>query len=374
MSIGRATELWFSLEESGKDPLRMVAYRSDDYVATPQAASALSDVRRRWIESCLAFDEETADNVLTQAFALYPVTTVVVEVLQKGLGEIGNKWYASEATVQQEHFTSSLTIQKLDALLAAAPLPTRIGRILVACPPKEEHTIPLLILSLLLNYQGWTVVYLGANVPLARFDTTIDTIKPDLVVMAAQQLQTSATLFQAAKLLSGKDTEVAYGGLIFQQLPATRRHVPGFYLGDTIEEAVLTINRIMVSRPETPSVEPVPKQYLSAASDYRAHHALIEWDVRWLLETEGIPYEQMAATNARIADAIEAALTLGDLSFADTEVALGHQLMRNYGVSVDWQSRYFNAYYRAAYKHLHGDSAMVVAWLDALRSNLATPS
>jgi hypothetical protein len=87
---------------------------------------------------------------------------------------------------------------------------------------------------------------------------------------------------------------------------------------------------------------------------------------------EGIPYEQLAATNARLADAIVAALNLGDLTLANTEIELGLQLMRNYGIATSWQVRYFTAYFRAAYKHLGDDSAIIINWMDEIRSSLET--
>ena len=66
---------------------------------------------------------------------MFPVEAVCVEVLQKGMAEIGSHWYENGASVQQEHFASGLAMRRLDALLSASPAPTRNQTILVGCPP-----------------------------------------------------------------------------------------------------------------------------------------------------------------------------------------------------------------------------------------------
>ena len=71
------------------------------------------------------FNETSAEQTLNQAFSMFPVEAVCVEVLQKGMSEIGNKWYENHASVQQEHFASGLAMRRLDALLIASPVPSR---------------------------------------------------------------------------------------------------------------------------------------------------------------------------------------------------------------------------------------------------------
>ncbi len=171
MRINRAVDLWRSMQESGQEPLLALSIVD---VETPVATAGLisgqtlDEMKENWIAACMAFDELSADNILAQAFARYPLETVCLEILRKGLSEIGNLWYAGASTVQQEHFASSLAIRKLHALLAAAPAPTRKDRILIGCPPGEDHIFSPLMLTLFLRYRGYDVVYLGANVPIAQ--------------------------------------------------------------------------------------------------------------------------------------------------------------------------------------------------------------
>ncbi|NJN83497.1 MAG: hypothetical protein HC802_15250 [Caldilineaceae bacterium] len=58
----------------------------------------LTDLRKRWIDACLNFDEQSAESTLTQAFALFPAELVCLSVLQQGLAEIGQGWYDGRIT------------------------------------------------------------------------------------------------------------------------------------------------------------------------------------------------------------------------------------------------------------------------------------
>jgi len=163
LSISRAVKLWRQIEAEGKDPLQASPLQADvsSVAEIPAPISNLSvdsniaQLRNTWLAACLAFDEQKAENILAQAFAMYPPEVVCIELLQKGLSEIGQKWYQGEAIVQQEHFAASLAMRRLDALIAAAPPPTQSEHILVGCPPEEEHDLIILMLTLFLKRRGW---------------------------------------------------------------------------------------------------------------------------------------------------------------------------------------------------------------------------
>ena len=76
----------------------------------------------------------------------------------------------------------------------------------------------LLLLTFLLRRRGWEVVYLGANVPVQKLETTVAATNPDLVLMAAQRLQAAASLLEAAQVLQREGRALAYGGLIFNEV------------------------------------------------------------------------------------------------------------------------------------------------------------
>ncbi len=246
VSISRAVELWKGAVVAGQDPLAESSGVSSTQIPLrlPVADTRIDILRQNWLKANLAFDSFKVDEVLSQAFSVYPVETVCTEILQKGLSEIGNYWYVDQATAQQEHFASALASRRLEALISATPRPTRQQTIVIGCPPDEWHTFSVLLLSLLLRRRGLDVIYLGADIPIQQMKETAAAIKPDLIVLAAQQLTTAASLRSTALALQGTGVALAYGGAIFNRLPGVRQRIPGHFLGETLEVALDLVEQL----------------------------------------------------------------------------------------------------------------------------------
>ena len=99
MTIRRAAELWDNIEEKGGNRLDYVTLQQDDLNLVFENGDTLGDIRNAWIKNCLKFDDEATEKFLTQAFAIYPIKMVCLEILQKGLAQIGDLWFQNEATV-----------------------------------------------------------------------------------------------------------------------------------------------------------------------------------------------------------------------------------------------------------------------------------
>jgi len=372
LSIKRAVDLWRSLEAEGRDPLQDATFIAPQATAAlaPQAAGdTLAQLREAWVTACLAFDEPSAQQVLAQAFALCSPESVCLEVLQKGMAEIGEGWYRGKTTAQQEHFASALAMRRLEALIMAAPAPARRGLILVGCPPEEEHTLSLLLLTFLLRRQGWKVLYLGASVPVAHMKATIIAVQPQLVILAAQRLHTAATLFDMAQLLGQERTPLAFGGRIFNILPALRDRIPGHFLGERLEVAPQVVEQLLTSTRPLPAVEAVSQVYQQALTHYRERRTLVEAHLWGTARPEGILSDYLTLANAELGRNIVAALTLGNMAFLDADIDWLRGLLRNHEIPAKLSHDYFDAYYQAAQKHVDERGRPVVDWLAKLTDN-----
>jgi DNA-binding transcriptional MerR regulator len=368
MSISRAVALWHSLEAEGSDPLHLSAPAPAVTSPAPAlpAGAGVADLRHEWVAACLNFDEQRADQIATQAFALYPPEAVIIEVLQKGIAELGERWYQGEVTVQQEHFASALAIRRLDALIMAAPPPSRPGRILIACPPQEEHMIPPLMMTFFLRRRGWDVVFLGANVPLERLENTLATARPKLVIMPAQQLFTAASLLDMAVALHEVRVPLAFGGRIFNLIPELRRRIPGHFLGERLDEGLQTAEYILSTShlPPVPSAPIIPAAYEETLALYRHHRPQIEARVLSALQDGGIQADYLALANVDLARNLVAALRLGDVSFLGTDLEWVEGLLENFRLPVGQLETYLRAYRAALKAELDGRSKPIVTWLD----------
>lgn len=377
LSISRAVELWRTLELEGQDPLAIPEY------AQPQPESGtivisgdqVEKVRQAWIEACLAFNEAQAEQILSQAFAMYPVMTVCIQVIQHGLREIGSEWYQGKITVHQEHFTSSLAIRRLNALLTASPRPTRPGRILLACPPQEEHTIGLKLLELMLRHDGWDVVNLGANLPIEAIDQSVRKIKPRIAILSANLLLTAQTLSEMAAALQELQVPVAFGGPIFDRIPRLAERIPGYFLGKTLENAQRSVETIMAN-PDLGLASPqnVSRAATAALAEFEIRQADIHAQVNRLCKGAGIPENQLTIANLNLSQRIVAALKLGDIQLLESDIHWLEGFLRNFQAPENWLRAYLRCYHQAAGATLHGPGRMIVEWLASIsETRLAHP-
>jgi hypothetical protein len=218
-----------------------------------------------------------------------------------------------------------------------------------------------LLLTFLLRRRGWEVVYLGANVPVEQLETTVSATKPDLVVMAAQQLHTAATLRDVALALQEQGVPLAYGGLVFNLVPALRERIPGHFLGEGIEAAPQVVESLLTSP------RPVPSQ--QALASFQEHKGMIE--SRMIRTLSGAAYAptHLAVGNQRLGRSIGAALALGDMAYLGTDIAWVRGLLDFHQEPSAALDEFLRAYHRAAEEQLDERGKPITDWLGALASS-----
>lgn len=366
LSISRAVDLWNELSASGEDPLPAPP---SETISVAQIASVssvnLDMVRKQWLDACLTFNENIAEQVLNQAFALYPLDAVCIEVLQKGLTEMGELWYQEKATVQQEHFTSALAHRRLDALIAAAPPPTRSETILIGCTAEEQHTFSSLLLTLLLRRRGLKVVYLGANVPNQRFKETLLSIKPHLVILSAQLLQTANGLRETAENLMASGARVAYGGRIFNLLSEIRKRIPAHFLGESLQEAIQAVETLLRTDMPLKDFSPVSEQEKNLSNIFSRKLSLIT--INTLTETNkiGIPEKYTLIATKQLGNDLMATLSLGNIQVLSSEIEWIKGLLREQIQNDTDLKNFLEAYAKAVDSAMGKDGLPVSSWLRA---------
>lgn len=363
LSISRAVDLWQSLATDGRNPLHEYQSGTEESVVNVLAVGdSIVQVRDAWIEACLRFNEQKADSIVAQAFALYPVETVCTQILQRGLSEVGTGWAEGRISAQQEHFASALAMRRIEGLIAATPGPTRNARILIGCPPEEEHIFAPLLITLLLRRRGWDIVFLGANIPLARLEATISAAQPHLVILTAQSLHTASTLLSMAHILQPENVLVGFGGGIFNIKPAARQCIPGYFLGESLVDALPTIEQLLSGpRNMRPAEQPTPA-YVQAGQHFREQQARLESFVWDELRASGMPSVTLAAGNRDFGRLILAALALGNINLAAENLAEAIGIL----FIPDFALLFLQAYQRASLKALDKRGQVIIDWLSHL--------
>jgi len=366
LSISRAVDLWNEQIASGSDPLAGAASVSPaSSMAVPPAApdSTLSTLRADWVSACSDFDEVAAEQILNQAFSLFPIEAVCTELIQKGMSDVGNLWYENKLSVQQEHFTSSLAMRRIDALLSAAPAPTRKDTIIVGCPADEWHTFTPLMISLFLRRRGFRIIYLGANVPADRFVETVKDTNANLVLLVAQQLVSAATLQGAANALANKNIPVAFGGRIFTLRPTLKDYIPGYFLGNEIDSAINEIEKVLNSKNLPKAVKTASQMHTVAHQAFISKRTKIEATLKEMLQPLAISPNEINTSIHFLGDHISAALQLGDVSHVSAEIDWLRMLLASHATNPEQLVGFMDFYAQAVDKNINGQGKPITDWL-----------
>ncbi|RPI85714.1 MAG: MerR family transcriptional regulator [Chloroflexi bacterium] len=366
MTISRAVEMWRVLEAEGNDPLQINA-------SIPAPAQhpngSIDNLRKAWIESCQFFDEQGAERALTQAFAISSPEAACIGILQRGLSEMGELWYAGEVSVQQEHFASALAMRRLHTLIAASPPATRNARLLASCPPGEEHEFGLLLMTFLLRRRGWDVVYLGANVPLQRLQETLRSTSPRLVISLAQTLPSAASLRTVSLFLQDLKVPLAYGGKIFLQEPGLRELISGHFLGESIADSPASVERILQSPGKLGTTLPPETQYDGLLKVYLNHAAQIDASVSRRMEEHGIRPQHLEIANRTFAQHLAAAISLGDIGLLNNSIRWVEGLLRNAGLDSEMVKEFLCQYGNVVEEYLKEQAGPIIGWIERQTEN-----
>jgi MerR family transcriptional regulator, light-induced transcriptional regulator len=363
LSISHAVEKWKEQIASGADPLADTVSTSLSRPIYNAPETNLDAIRSQWLTASLNFNEADAEQALNQAFALFPLEAVCTEVLQRGLAEIGVQWYENKSSVQQEHFASALAMRRLDALVSAAPAPTREHTILVGCPANEWHTFTPLLLTFLLRRRGFNVIYLGANVPESKFEETISTVGADLTVLVAQQLITAASLQQIAHRLTAHDTQVGFGGRIYNLQPELIRRTDGHYLGATLDISIEEIQTQITRPTQSLAVLELSHEYATALEFFKSHRQQIEVAFFQAVRQNRFSSEALETPTRFMGDNILAALQLGDLSFMNEELDWVRSLLKSNNIPEQALEMYMQLYADAVHQYINGAGKPITDWL-----------
>jgi DNA-binding transcriptional MerR regulator len=175
-------KLWSGLStaEAARDVARM-EHNSDMPDGSVETPAELAEKLGAALER---FDEDDAHALLDRLLGAHGLERAIRDALMPYLRELGERWARNEITVAQEHFASRLIEGRLLTLARGWNQgPGR--RVVLACPSGEQHTLPLVCFGLVLRTRGWRIVYLGADTPPSSVQMAADTIRADVVLLAA---------------------------------------------------------------------------------------------------------------------------------------------------------------------------------------------
>lgn len=154
-----------------------------------------------YTQALLNGDDQAAFQILHQmVLARSPLGDVYVNLITPALVGIGQLWCDGKIGVGLEKLASHLVLKHMDRLRGMySSEETRLPqRILVACVEGEQHCIGARMMADLFVIEGWSVDFLGADVPTPAL---LDTIKIRRSQLVALSVRTSTGLDQARRVL-----------------------------------------------------------------------------------------------------------------------------------------------------------------------------
>ena len=249
LTISRAAAMLDGLQHSA-EPIWI-----DDSPTPPAPAegpSPLPHLAQLLFDALVALDEDRADQIMEQAFALYTMPTIYVEVITPTLVELGEAWHRGEIFITSEHFASAYLRTRLLRLLKSYPTRADKPAIFVGCAQNEQHEIGILIFALMLRQEGFNIVYLGPNLPIDDLILSAIQERPAIVCLSAGSDTTALTLQTVQARLNEAPPPApmfAYGGRAFDLDPTLCDKVPGHYLGADPRQSIHLIAELMRNFP-----------------------------------------------------------------------------------------------------------------------------
>ena len=145
----------------------------------PDASASME----RFLRSAARLDAAGVEQSLDQGFALGSFEHVVDTWLFPTLDALGEGWARGEIDVAGEHAASHAVHRRLAAAYEAAGSASRGPSVVVGLPPGSQHELGALAFATALRRRGLDVRYLGANVPVASWQSAVQSCAADAAVL-----------------------------------------------------------------------------------------------------------------------------------------------------------------------------------------------
>jgi DNA-binding transcriptional MerR regulator len=143
-----------------------------------------SGLLREQLSTLDPFNRVTFEKRLNGAVAVVPFEEALHGILLPLQEQVGQLWHDGHLSVALEHYVTKQIQQKIFSAMNQLPVAEFGAKVVVACPPDEEHDIAALAVAYRCRVRGCRVYYLGANVPIASLTNLCSKVEPDLTIIS----------------------------------------------------------------------------------------------------------------------------------------------------------------------------------------------
>jgi methanogenic corrinoid protein MtbC1 len=200
----------------------------DQALSAAELPAVLERCRSAYLAALVDRDGAAARRAVTQALQDgAPPRDVLLDVFPDVLEQVGHRWAVEELNVADEHFASALTQELICRLAEDVRVPPVDGRLAVVTgTPDELHLLGAQVLSVLLEGEGWEVLWLGASTPARDLIELVSEECPDVVALStstAGRVGGVVEVLQALQAVRPRPLVVAGGALFTEQAAKVAR-------------------------------------------------------------------------------------------------------------------------------------------------------
>jgi DNA-binding transcriptional MerR regulator/methylmalonyl-CoA mutase cobalamin-binding subunit len=183
----------------------------------PGAGGSLGGVIDRCLDAVRTLDAVALESELRWVMTTHGAESFTDLVVVPVLTRIGEGWSRGELSPAHEHLASEVIHRVAGQLLSAADRPTLgRGRAVIATLPGESHDLGALLAAVTAKVSGWSVTFLGANLPGTVIAEAARSVGADLIGLSLVNPNGNEALLEAelSELLARADsaTQVVLGG------------------------------------------------------------------------------------------------------------------------------------------------------------------
>ncbi|HSL10130.1 MAG TPA: B12-binding domain-containing protein [Actinomycetota bacterium] len=242
-SVGEADQLRMLRDEIARGHATREAV--DIVRRSTASAGPRHELLDRFLRSAMKLDPAALRQTLNDAVDALGPDLAIRDVALPAMREMGSRWKAGVCDTAHEHLATEAVRVWLARQSVMAPAPFRPYPLVLACGPKDLHTIGLEAFGVVLGRRGWSLRTLG---PLTPVDSLVAAVRAAEARGAVITSQRSVARRAAVDAIAAVDAlpgvHAFYAGMAFAPA-AGRKDVPGVWLGDDILDAATILDEVL---------------------------------------------------------------------------------------------------------------------------------
>jgi methanogenic corrinoid protein MtbC1 len=177
----------------------------------PPSDGPLDLTRKLFLAAILAGQRQAAVNIVEEALrAGHSQVDIYVEIFTAALRRIGELWELNQISVAQEHMATSITQYAIAIIYPQMAHPgARRGSMVVTGVSGELHQIGANLLADAMEANGWTVRFLGTNLPASSVLSIVEESSADVLCISTTIVANLPSVVELVRTIRGKMGEHA---------------------------------------------------------------------------------------------------------------------------------------------------------------------